>query len=595
MRDTRGITLISLVVTIIILLILAGISIATLTGQNGVLTKVSTAKEESKKAEYKEILELIGNGIKPEKTLEQLDTKTFMDRYEEKIREKTRKGETLEGATIERISDTIIRVTTKEGYVYKVTENEVEYLGKYGENTPPSIQESEIDFNLNPSEYTTENVEVEIVVKIDIEGYTLQYSTDGNNWTNYVEKAIFNENGNIYARLINEIGETGGVATKGIHTIDREDPNRATITFSSRTTDTDNSITATITQTDNGTSGVDFTNSRWKYSTESGEIGANPSSYTGGNFSKSPEEIPLRTTTIGNYYLHVLTIDKAGNARETIEGPITVTKAMAKVGVIVTGENKEYTKNGTAIIPVGFAIKPGCDDVSNGLVISDVANDIDDTGNQFVWVPVTNGDVYKRDNSYPCQYTVFQYAYDDSDFLPARVSNEQETVLNAGGFYIGRYETGIGLVSKKGATPWTNLHHNSAKSESKNFISNKFVTSALISGTQWDVTLKFVNGRQDGIGQIFDVRNYSAARTRSGVGATGIVLADKVCNIFDLEGNCKEFTAERGEFGSSGWGFQGSPLQRGGNRQNVNICAGYRTANQGASAENGFRMVLYIL
>ena len=40
MRKNKGITLISLVITIIILLILAGISIATLTGENGELNKV---------------------------------------------------------------------------------------------------------------------------------------------------------------------------------------------------------------------------------------------------------------------------------------------------------------------------------------------------------------------------------------------------------------------------------------------------------------------------------------------------------------------------------------------------------------------------
>ena len=42
------ITLIALVITIIILLILAGISIAMLTGENGILTKASTAKDETR-------------------------------------------------------------------------------------------------------------------------------------------------------------------------------------------------------------------------------------------------------------------------------------------------------------------------------------------------------------------------------------------------------------------------------------------------------------------------------------------------------------------------------------------------------------------
>ena len=38
MKNNKGITLIALVITIIVLLILAGISIAMLTGENGILT-----------------------------------------------------------------------------------------------------------------------------------------------------------------------------------------------------------------------------------------------------------------------------------------------------------------------------------------------------------------------------------------------------------------------------------------------------------------------------------------------------------------------------------------------------------------------------
>lgn len=39
MKERRGITLIALVITIIVLLILAGVSIAMLTGDNGILTR----------------------------------------------------------------------------------------------------------------------------------------------------------------------------------------------------------------------------------------------------------------------------------------------------------------------------------------------------------------------------------------------------------------------------------------------------------------------------------------------------------------------------------------------------------------------------
>ena len=54
----KGITLIALVITIIVLLILAGVSIATLTGENGILTRANDAKENTGIAEEREMVEL---------------------------------------------------------------------------------------------------------------------------------------------------------------------------------------------------------------------------------------------------------------------------------------------------------------------------------------------------------------------------------------------------------------------------------------------------------------------------------------------------------------------------------------------------------
>ncbi len=49
-KNQKGITLIALVITIIVLLILAGVTIATLKGDNGLLTKAQQVKEENEKA-----------------------------------------------------------------------------------------------------------------------------------------------------------------------------------------------------------------------------------------------------------------------------------------------------------------------------------------------------------------------------------------------------------------------------------------------------------------------------------------------------------------------------------------------------------------
>lgn len=56
--NTKGITLIALVITIIVLLILAGVTIATLTGDNGILTRANDAKIETAVATVKEAIKL---------------------------------------------------------------------------------------------------------------------------------------------------------------------------------------------------------------------------------------------------------------------------------------------------------------------------------------------------------------------------------------------------------------------------------------------------------------------------------------------------------------------------------------------------------
>ena len=59
--NTKGITLIALVITIIVLLILAGVSIAMLTGQNGILTQANKSKIEQSHGAVKEAISLAYN------------------------------------------------------------------------------------------------------------------------------------------------------------------------------------------------------------------------------------------------------------------------------------------------------------------------------------------------------------------------------------------------------------------------------------------------------------------------------------------------------------------------------------------------------
>ena len=58
LKNNKGITLIALVITIIVLLILAGVSIAMLTGNNGLLTKATSSKIKTNDADAAERVNL---------------------------------------------------------------------------------------------------------------------------------------------------------------------------------------------------------------------------------------------------------------------------------------------------------------------------------------------------------------------------------------------------------------------------------------------------------------------------------------------------------------------------------------------------------
>ena len=70
-QNTRGITLIALVITIIVLLILAGVSISMLTGTNGILTQAQNAKQVTEESAEKE-----------KRQLSQIEASTHLENYD---------------------------------------------------------------------------------------------------------------------------------------------------------------------------------------------------------------------------------------------------------------------------------------------------------------------------------------------------------------------------------------------------------------------------------------------------------------------------------------------------------------------------------
>ena len=266
---------------------------------------------------------------------------------------------------------------------------------------------------------------------------------------------------------------------------------------------------------------------------------------------------------IGNY------LDRkggsSGGGSDTPKDP-TENWDLTKVTIIDGG-------NGTKVpLPSGFYYVGG--DISTGLVISDKQGDTLDAsgtsmGNQFVWIPVSGEADLTRtkfdtttgqpttglSTSYtePC---ASGYSTEASEYTTMKTQ-----VLKYGGFYIGRYEAGVNdttlrtkvttnqtVVCKKGVAPYNyvpwgksinDASEISGKSGAvylaKNFASQHnytSVTSTLTYGCQWDAMCRYIGDSQ------------RKTPTKDAPELTGSVSTDVSKNIYDLAGNCTEYTME---------------------------------------------------
>ena len=145
-KSNFGITLIALIVTIIILLILGGIALATLTGENGLFARAKQAKENYSVSSAKEKLQLAISDL---------------------MVEQTSKGENLTKEDLPKINNNEIDVKSTETFPIEVIcEN---YIFNVDENfTVTYVREASgtvVTFTTEPESYTNKD-EVKILVKI---------------------------------------------------------------------------------------------------------------------------------------------------------------------------------------------------------------------------------------------------------------------------------------------------------------------------------------------------------------------------------------------------------------------------------------------
>ena len=286
-------------------------------------------------------------------------------------------------------------------------------------------------------------------------------------------------------------------------------------------------------------------------------------------------------------------------------------------GIVVTenGEiavNTLYTdKNGDiAIIPEGFSVSNVASEqtIDSGLVI------VDKEGNEFVWVPVDNIDLFKRTTLYngkihdPGEY--YSEPYDtlspsnDPTGEVAEYNAMYASVKKNHGFYIARYEAGKEgtdtVVSKKNATVWNNIPWGAGMTEvgtegavyraRQMYKGSNSVASTLCYSVQWDSALQFIYKTDS------EYPNYAVGKGHFNATSTiltGSVEEYKVNNIYDMGGNVFEWTMETSTYAGSPCramrgGFYNLDVEYSGpnSREWNNADAGF--------AGCGFRVTLYL-
>ena len=583
LKINKGITLIALVITIIVFLILAGVTIATLTGDNGILTKAQNSKE---KNAQKTVEEQINLAVQASKINEGLV-------IDKDILEQELTNNGIEITKSE--NDELPWTVKKDGYVYTISEN-----GEVKEKEGIAI--------------TTGDIEI------------LKGSTEGKK---------------VSAQILS--GETGTIKWEhtGNITLSATEGNEVTVNVNSNANAGD---IATITARIDGKTYQDSINV--KIVTQVTSVTAEKIEVSIGDKKKiekitaTPENAEgIEVTSYVSQDTTKVTVDeKTGEVTGVQEGETTVTiSAKGKLsGAVVTGTcsvkvtkldhsevvvptitakgnltnkpNIKEVRQGNIPIPQGYNYIKG--DKIGGAVITDAASGEEKVGNEFVWVPVdtlsnmavptsgTDANTNYRGVLYNWSTdatgnTAYDWSADSTSFRePANLSGSYDSksknsswtstlyqeeynkmiksVSQYGGFYVGRYEMSLNsetknAESKYGATSanasdtdtnqWYGLYNRAKtyapeKNSDNTENASQKVVSSMIWGSQYDAMLKWMKGNKINATSSsptdlsIGTTSKNTTRVTGGANNGQTVSKDKLSNIYDLLGNSLEWTQE---------------------------------------------------
>ena len=172
--STKGITLIALVVTIVVLLILAGVSISMLGGENGIITQARNSKTKSIEGEEIEFLNMAVSYAHSMK--DNSDEQLNLDNIKKQLNNSPGENKTI----VSRDGNVILVEYIETGHIYQINDNgKIEEYTKYIDDTPGRLAGS----GTEEDPYRLESIEDLVAFSIMTNGGNSSLSLESKNFS----------------------------------------------------------------------------------------------------------------------------------------------------------------------------------------------------------------------------------------------------------------------------------------------------------------------------------------------------------------------------------------------------------------------------
>ena len=582
----NGITLIALVITIIVLLILAGVTIATLTGDNGILTKAQNAKEKNAQKTVEEQINLAVQASRINEGL--VINKEILEQ------ELTNNGIEITKSENDELPWTV----KKDGYVYTISEN-----GEIKEKEGIAITTGDIEILKGSTK--GKKVSAQILsgetgtIKWEHTGNITLSATEGNEVTvNVNSNANAGDIATITAKIEGKTTYQDSINVKIVAQVTSVTAEKIEVSIG------DKKKIEKVTAMPENAEGIEVT-SYVSQDTTKVTVDEKTGEITGVQEGEATVTISAKGKLSGAVVTGTCSVKVTKLDHSEIVVP-----TIAATGNLANKTNIKEVRQGNIPIPQGYNYIKG--DKIGGAVITDAATGVEKTGNEFVWVPVdtlsnmavvtsgtdANGNINYRGVLYnwgtdATGNTAYDWSADSTSFRePANLSGSYDSksknsswtstlyqeeynkmiksVSQYGGFYVGRYEMSLNsetknAESKYGATSanakdtdtnqWYGLYNRAKtyapeKNSDNTENASQKVVSSMIWGSQYDAMLKWMKGNKINATSSsptdlsIGTTSKNTTRVTGGANNGQTVSKDKLSNIYDLLGNSLEWTQE---------------------------------------------------